>query len=143
MPAVQKAIGKFLGKEQYRGINPNECVAAGAAIQAGVLTGEVKDMVLLEVTPFSLGIETGGGLFSRVIDRNSTIPTTKSYIYSTANDGQTSVDIHVLQGETSMASENKTLVRFSLADIPFAPKGVPKIEMKFVDLKEKHVDRAE
>ncbi|HAP94007.1 MAG TPA: molecular chaperone DnaK [Desulfotomaculum sp.] len=131
MPAVQEAIRMFLGKEPHKGINPDECVAAGAAIQAGVLAGEVKDVILLDVTPLSLGIETLGGVFTRLIERNTTIPTSKSQIFSTAADGQTTVEIHVLQGERSMAAGNKTLGRFQLTGIPPAPRGVPQIEVKF------------
>ncbi len=131
IPAVQEAINKVLGKEPHKGINPDECVALGAAIQAGVLAGEVKDVVLLDVTPLSLGIETLGGVFTRLIDRNTTIPTSKSQIFSTAADGQTSVDIHVLQGEREMASYNKTLGRFQLSGIAPAPRGIPQIEVKF------------
>ncbi len=131
MPAVQEAIRKFLGQEPHKGINPDECVAIGAAIQAGVLAGEVKDVILLDVTPLSLGIETLGGVLTRLIDRNTTIPTSKSQIFSTAADGQTTVEIHALQGERSMAADNKTLGRFTLTGIPPAPRGVPQIEVKF------------
>ncbi|MHB1043784.1 MAG: molecular chaperone DnaK [Eubacteriales bacterium] len=131
MPAVQEAIRKFLGKEPHKGINPDECVAIGAAIQAGVLGGEVKDVLLLDVTPLSLGIETLGGVATRLIERNTTIPTSKSQIFSTAADGQTTVEIHVLQGERPMAGDNKTLGRFTLTGIPPAPRGVPQIEVKF------------
>lgn len=131
MPAVQEAIRKFLGKEPHKGINPDECVAIGAAIQAGVLAGDVKDVLLLDVTPLSLGIETLGGVFTRLIERNTTIPTAKSQIFSTASDGQTTVEIHVLQGERSMAGDNKTLGKFTLTGIPPAPRGVPQIEVKF------------
>lgn len=131
IPAVQEAIKKYLGKEPYKGINPDECVAIGAAIQAGVLSGEVKDVLLLDVTPLSLGIETLGGVFTRLIERNTTIPTSKSQIFSTAADNQTSVEIHVLQGERQMAADNKTLGRFTLTGIPPAPRGVPQIEVKF------------
>ena len=131
IPAVQDAIRKYLGKEPHKGINPDECVAVGAAIQAGVMSGEVKDVVLLDVTPLSLGIETLGGVLTRLIDRNTTIPTSKSQIFSTAADGQTTVDIHVLQGERSMAAQNRTLGRFQLTGIPPAPRGVPQIEVKF------------
>lgn len=131
MPAVQEAIRKFLAKEPHKGINPDECVAIGAAIQAGVLSGEVKDVLLLDVTPLSLGIETLGGVSTRLIERNTTIPTSKSQIFSTAADGQTTVEIHVLQGERSMAADNKTLGRFTLTGIPPAPRGVPQIEVKF------------
>ena len=131
IPAVQEAIKKFLGKEPHRGVNPDECVAVGAAIQAGVLVGEVKDVLLLDVTPLSLGIETLGGVFTKIIDRNTTIPTSKSQVFSTAADNQPSVEIHVLQGEREMASYNKTLGRFSLDGIPPAPRGVPRIEVSF------------
>ncbi|MDL2281057.1 molecular chaperone DnaK [Selenomonadales bacterium OttesenSCG-928-I06] len=131
IPAVQDAIKKFLGKEPHKGINPDECVAVGAAIQAGVLAGDVKDVLLLDVTPLSLGIETLGGVFTKIIDRNTTIPTSKSQIFSTAADNQPAVDIHVLQGEREMASDNKTLGRFELPGIPPAPRGVPRIEVTF------------
>ncbi|WP_409297594.1 molecular chaperone DnaK [Peribacillus sp. SCS-26] len=131
IPAVQEAIRKAVGKEPSKGVNPDEVVAMGAAIQGGVLTGDVKDVVLLDVTPLSLGIETMGGVFTRLIDRNTTIPTSKSQVFSTAADSQTAVDIHVLQGERPMASDNKTLGRFQLSDIPPAPRGVPQIEVSF------------
>ncbi|KUO73405.1 MAG: molecular chaperone DnaK [Desulfosporosinus sp. BRH_c37] len=131
IPSVVEAIKKLSGKEPHKGVNPDEVVAMGAAIQGGVLSGEVKDMILLDVTPLSLGIETLGGVFTRIIDRNSTIPTTKSQIFSTAADNQTSTDIHVLQGEREMASYNKTLGRFQLTGIPPAPRGIPQIEVKF------------
>lgn len=131
IPAVQEAIKKLIGKEPHKGVNPDEVVALGAAIQAGVLTGDVKDVVLLDVTPLSLGIETAGGVFTKMIDRNTTIPTSKSQVYSTYADNQTSVEIHVLQGERSMASDNKTLGRFMLGDIPPAPRGIPQIEVTF------------
>jgi len=131
IPAVQEAVKKVTGKEPYKNINPDECVALGAAIQAGVLGGEVKDVLLLDVTPLSLGIETMGGVFTRLIDRNTTIPTTKSQIFSTAADGQTSVEVHVLQGEREMAANNKTLGRFQLTGIAPAPRGVPQIEVTF------------
>ena len=131
IPSVQEAVKKLSGKEPHKGVNPDEVVAMGAAIQGGVLSGEVKDMILLDVTPLSLGIETLGGVFTRIIDRNATIPTTKSQTFSTAADNQTSVDIHVLQGEREMASYNKTLGRFQLTGIPPAPRGIPQIEVKF------------
>ncbi|MCD8198958.1 MAG: molecular chaperone DnaK [Phascolarctobacterium sp.] len=131
IPAVQEALKKFINKEPHRGINPDECVAVGAAIQAGVLAGEVKDVLLLDVTPLSLGIETLGGVFTKIIERNTTIPTSKKQIFSTAADNQPSVDIHVLQGEREMAADNKTLGRFELSGIPAAPRGVPKIEVAF------------
>jgi len=130
-PAVQEIVKKLTGKEPYKGINPDECVAVGAAIQAGVLGGEVKDVLLLDVTPLSLGIETLGGVFTKLIERNTTIPTKKSQIFSTAADGQTSVEVHVLQGEREMASYNKTLGRFQLTGIPAARRGQPQIEVTF------------
>ena len=131
IPYVQETVKSVTGKEPFKGINPDECVAIGAAIQAGVLGGEVNDIVLLDVTPLSLGIETVGGVFTRLIDRNTTIPTQKSQIFSTAADGQTSVEVHVLQGEREFAQYNKTLGRFQLAGIAPAPRGVPQIEVKF------------
>ena len=131
IPAVQEAVKKFIGKEPHKGINPDECVAAGASIQAGVLTGEVNDLLLLDVTPLSLGIETLGNVFTKIIDRNTTIPTKKSQVFSTAADNQTAVDIHVLQGERSMAYDNTTLGRFQLTDIPPAMRGIPQIEVTF------------
>jgi molecular chaperone DnaK len=131
IPAVQEAIKKATGQEPHRGVNPDEVVAMGAAIQGGVITGDVKDVVLLDVTPLSLGIETMGGVFTKLIDRNTTIPTSKSQVFSTAADNQTAVDIHVLQGERPMAAHNKTLGRFQLSDIPPAPRGIPQIEVTF------------
>ena len=131
IPAVQEAVKKITGKEGFKGINPDECVAMGAAIQAGVLGGEVKDLLLLDVTPLSLGIETLGGVCTRIIERNTTIPTNKKQVFSTAADGQTSVEIHVLQGERDMAAGNKTLGKFHLDGIPAAPRGVPQIEVTF------------
>ena len=131
IPAVQEAIKKATGKEPHKGVNPDEVVAMGAAIQGGVITGDVKDVVLLDVTPLSLGIETMGGVFTKLIDRNTTIPTSKSQVFSTAADNQTAVDIHVLQGERPMANDNKTLGRFQLSDIPPAPRGIPQIEVTF------------
>ena len=131
VPCVQEAVKKITGKDPDKGINPDECVAIGAAIQGGVLSGDVKDLVLLDVTPLSLGIETYGGVFTKLIERNTTIPTKKSQIFSTAADGQTSVEVHVLQGERDMAAYNKTLGRFQLTGIPAAPRGVPQIEVTF------------
>ena len=131
IPAVQEAVKNITGKDGFKGINPDECVALGAAVQGGVLTGDVTDVLLLDVTPLSLGIETMGGVFTRLIDRNTTIPTRKSQIFSTAADGQTSVEVHVLQGEREMAAYNKTLGRFQLGGIAPAPRGVPQIEVTF------------
>ena len=131
MPCVQEAVRRFFGKDPHKGINPDECVAIGAAIQAAVLAGEVRDIVLLDVTPLSLGIETLGGVFTRIIERNTTIPTSKSQIFTTAADNQTTVEVHVLQGERPMAKDNKSLGRFILSGIPPAPRGVPQIEVKF------------
>ncbi|MFH0916376.1 MAG: Hsp70 family protein, partial [bacterium] len=131
MPAVQEKVRSLSGKEPHKGINPDEVVALGAAIQGGVLAGEVKDIILLDVTPLSLGIETKGGVFTRLIERNTTIPTRKSEIFSTAEDGQTSVEIHVLQGERDIAAYNKTLGKFQLMGIPPAPRGIPQIEVGF------------
>ena len=131
VPCVQEMVKKITGKEPDKGINPDECVAIGAAIQGGVLSGDVKDLVLLDVTPLSLGIETYGGVFTKLIERNTTIPTKKSQIFSTAADGQTSVEVHVLQGEREMAADNKTLGRFQLTGIAPAPRGVPQIEVTF------------
>ena len=131
IPAVQEAVKKITGKEPFKGINPDECVAIGAAIQGGVLGGEVKDVLLLDVTPLSLGLETEGHIFTKLIERNTTIPTSKSQVFSTAADGQTTVEIHVLQGERQMAYDNKTLGRFQLTGIAPAPRGVPQIEVTF------------
>lgn len=131
IPAVQQAVKEKIGKDPHKGINPDEVVAVGAAIQGGVLSGDVDDIVLLDVTPLSLGIETLGGVFTKLIDRNTTIPTSKSKVFSTAQDNQTAVDIHVLQGERKMAKDNKTMGRFQLTDIPPAPRGVPQIEVSF------------
>ena len=131
IPAVVDTVKQETGKDPNRSVNPDEVVAMGAAVQGGVISGDVKDIVLLDVTPLSLGIETMGGVFTKLIDRNTTIPTSKSQVFSTAADNQPAVDIHVLQGERSMAADNKTLGRFQLTDIPPAPRGVPQIEVKF------------
>jgi molecular chaperone DnaK len=131
IPAVQDAVKKLIGKEPHKGVNPDEVVAQGAAVQAGVLTGDVTGVVLLDVTPLSLGIETAGGVFTKMIDRNTTIPTSKSQVFSTYADNQPSVDINVLQGERAMAADNKSLGRFMLSDIPPAPRGIPQIEVTF------------
>jgi molecular chaperone DnaK len=131
MPAVQARVREITGKEPHKGVNPDEVVAVGAAIQAGVLAGEVKDVLLLDVTPLSLGIETKGGVFTKLIERNTTIPTRKSEVFSTADDNQNQVEIHVLQGEREMATYNRTLGKFNLVGIPSAPRGVPQIEVTF------------
>jgi molecular chaperone DnaK len=131
MPAIQRLVRSLTGKEPNQSVNPDEVVAVGAAIQAGVLSGAVRDVVLLDVTPLSLGLETMGGLTTKLIERNTTIPTRKSEIFSTADDNQTAVDIHVVQGEREMAADNKTLARFRLEGIPAAPRGIPQIEVTF------------
>src|SRR2546430_14041113 len=131
MPAVQEKVKELIGKDPHKGVNPDEVVAVGAAIQAGVLRGEVKDVLLLDVTPLSLGIETKGGVFTRLLERNTTIPTRKSDIFTTAEDNQPSVELHVLQGESEMAAFNKTLGKFQLVGIPPAPRGVPQVEVAF------------
>src|SRR5437867_7553113 len=131
MPRIQQIVRELFGKEPHKGVNPDEVVAVGAAVQAGVLGGEVKDVLLLDVTPLSLGIETLGGVSTKLIERNTTIPTRKSEIFSTAADSQTSVEIHVLQGERPMARDNRTLGKFHLVGIPPAPRGVPQIEVTF------------
>jgi molecular chaperone DnaK len=131
MPKVQQVVQQFFGKEPHKGVNPDEVVAVGAAIQGGVLKGEVKDVLLLDVTPLSLGVETAGGVFTKIIDKNTTIPARKSQVFSTAVDNQPIVNVHVLQGEREMASDNKTLARFELVGIPPAPRGVPQIEVAF------------
>ena len=131
MPVIQNLVKKLTGKDPHQGVNPDEVVAVGAAIQAAVLTGDVKDVVLLDVTPLSLGVETLGGVMTRLIERNTTIPTRKTEVFSTAEDGQTAVDVHVLQGERPMARDNMTLGRFRLEGIPPAPRGVPQVEVAF------------
>jgi molecular chaperone DnaK len=131
MPAIQAAVKKAFGKEPHKGINPDEVVAVGAAIQAGIIQGDVKDVLLLDVTPLSLGIETLGGVFTRLIEKNTTIPTAKSQVFSTAADNQTTVEIHVLQGEREMAADNKTLAKFILDGVPPAPRGTPQVEVTF------------
>ncbi len=131
IPKVQELVQQLFGREPHKGVNPDEVVALGAAVQAGVLAGEVKDVLLLDVTPLSLGIETLGGVMTKLIDRNTTIPTRKSEIFSTAADNQTSVEIHVLQGEREMARDNRTLGKFQLIGIPSAPRGVPQVEVTF------------
>src|SRR6059036_3358054 len=131
IPRVQQIVRELFGKEPHKGVNPDEVVAVGAAVQAGVLAGDVKDLLLLDVTPLSLGIETLGGVFTKLIERNTTIPTRKSETFSTAADNQTSVEIHVLQGERAMAKDNRTLGKFHLVGIPPAPRGVPQVEVTF------------
>src|SRR5213078_2391133 len=131
MPAVQAKVKELIGKDPHKGVNPDEVVAVGAAIQGGVLKGEVKDILLLDVTPLSLGIETKGGVFTRLIERNTTIPTRKSEVFTTAEDNQPSVEVHVLQGESEMAAFNKTLGKFQLVGIPPAPRGIPQVEVTF------------
>src|SRR5205823_14852280 len=131
MPAVQSKVKELVGKEPHKGVNPDEVVAVGAAIQGGVLKGEVKDVLLLDVTPLSLGLETKGGVMTRLIERNTTIPTRKAEVFSTAEDNQPSVEIHVLQGEREMAAYNKSLGKFQLTGIPPAPRGIPQIEVAF------------
>ena len=131
MPAVQEKVKQIVGKDPHKGVNPDEVVAVGAALQAGVLKGEVKDILLLDVTPLSLGIETKGGVMTKLIERNTTIPTKKSEVFTTAEDNQPSVEVHVLQGESEMATYNKTLGKFQLVGIPPAPRGMPQVEVAF------------